>query len=161
MIATFTELLQRTRQHHAIEHATLHVLTGCHPGKRLTGYSDPLGFTILGELDEQSIRRGVGDALLRLQAGEHSLALHPNCGTNLVTSAVLVALVATIMGRKQQALERFVTTLIAVLPVILFAKTVGFYLQGYTTSNEVGDRWVAEIRPVLLAGMRAHRVLFE
>ena len=161
MIATFTELLQRTRQHHAIEHATLHMLTARHPGKRLTGYSDPLGFTILGDLDEQSIRRGVGDALLRLQAGEHSLALHPNCGTNLVTSAVLVALVATITGNKRQALERFVTTLIAVLPVVLFAKTIGFYLQGYTTSTEVADRWVAEIRPVLIGGMRAHRVLFE
>ncbi len=161
MIATFTELLHRTRQHHAIEHATLHMLTARHPSKRLTGYSDPLGFTILGDLDEQSIRRGVGDALLRLQAGEYSLALHPNCGTNLVTSAVMVALVATITGRKRQALERFVTTLIAVLPVVLFAKTIGFYLQGYTTTTEVADRWVAAIYPVSIGGMRAHRVLFE
>jgi hypothetical protein len=161
MIATFTELLHRTRQHHAIEHATLHMLTARHPGKRLAGYSDPLGFTILGELDEQSIRRGVGDALLRLQAREHSLALHPNCGTNLVTSAVLVALVATFTGHKRQALERFVTTLIAVLPVILFARSIGFYLQGYTTTTEVADRWVAAILPVSLGGLRAHRVLFE
>ncbi|MCE7984577.1 MAG: hypothetical protein DYG89_25675 [Caldilinea sp. CFX5] len=161
MIATFTELLHRTRQHHAIEHATLHMLTARHPGKRLTGYSDPLGFTILGELDEQSIRRGVGDALMRLQAGEHSLALHPNCGTNLVTNAVLVALVATITGSKRQALERFVTTLIAVLPVVLFAKTIGLYLQGYTTTTEVADRWVAAIQPISIGGLRAHRVLFE
>lgn len=161
MIATFTELLQRTRQHHAIEHATLHMLAVRHPSKRFTGYSDPLGFTIAGDVDEQSIRRAVGDALLRLQAGEHHLALHPNCGTNLVTSAALVALVATITGRKRQAAERFVTTLIAVLPVILFAKTIGFRLQGYTTSTEVADRWVAEIHPVLFVGVRAHRVLFE
>jgi len=161
MIATFTELLHRTRQHHAIEHATLHVLATRHPGKGFTGYSDPLGFTIAGDVDEQSIRRAVGDALLRLQGGEHSLALHPNCGTNLVTSAVLVALVATLTGRKRQALERFVTTLIAVLPVVLFGKTIGLYLQGYTTTTEVADRWVAAIHPVSIVGLRAHRVLFE
>ena len=161
MIATFTELLHRTRQHHAIEHATLHMLATRHPSKRFTGYSDPLGFTIAGDLDEQSLRRAVGDALLRLQAGEHSLAIHPNCGTNLVTSAVLVALVATLTGNKRNAMERFITTLIAILPVILFAKTVGHYLQGYTTSTEVGDRWVAGIHPVLLGRICAHRVVFE
>jgi len=159
MIATFTELLHRTRQHHAIEHATLHVLATRHPGKGFTGYSDPLGFTIAGDVDEQSIRRAVGDALLRLQGGEHSLALHPNCGTNLVTSAVLVALVATLTGRKRQALERFVTTLIAVLPVVLFGKIIGLYLQGYTTTTEVADRWVAAIHPVSIVGLRAHRGL--
>jgi hypothetical protein len=161
MIANFTELLHRTRQHHAIEHATLHVLTARHPGQHFTGYSDPLGFTIAGDLDETRLRRAVGDALLRLQAGEHSLALHPNCGTNLVTSAVLVALVASITGSKRQPFERFVTTLIAVLPVILFAKTIGLYLQGYTTSTEVGDRWVADIHPIMIGGMRVHRVVFE
>lgn len=161
MIATFAELLHRTRQHHAIEHATLHVLASRHTDKRFTGYSDPLGFTIAGDVDEHSLRRAVGDALLRLQAGEHSLAIHPNCGTNLVTSAVLVALVASITGRKRNALERFITTLIAVVPVIFFAKTIGLYLQGYTTSTAVGDRWVAEIYPVALGGLRAHRVVFE
>ena len=161
MIATFTELLHRTRQHHAIEHATLHMLATRHPSKRFTGYSDPLGFTIAGDLDEQSLRRAVGDALLRLQAGEHGLAIHPNCGTNLVTSAVLVALVATLTGNKRNAMERFITTLIAILPVILFAKTVGHYLQGDTTSTEVGDRCVAVIHPVLLGRICAHRVVFE
>lgn len=161
MVANFTLLLRRTRQHHAIEHATLHVLTTRHPGHRFSGYSDPLGFIIAGDVDEHTIRRAVGDALLRLQAGEHSLALHPNCGTNLVTSAVLVALVACITGGKRNPLERFVTTLLGILPVLIFAKTVGFYLQGYTTSADVSDRWVADIHPVSMGRLRAHRVVFE
>jgi len=161
MIANLTNLLRRTRQHHAIEHATIHVLSARHPGQHFSGYSDPLGFTITGDLDELSIRRAVGDALLRLQAGEHELALHPNCGTNLVTSAVLVALVALVTSRKRNLIERFATTLIGVLPVMVFAKSIGLYLQGYTTSAEVGDRWVAGIHPVSIGRVRAHRVLFE
>lgn len=161
MVANFAELLRRTRQHHAIEHATLHVLTARHPSHRFSGYSDPLGFIIIGDVDEYTLRRAVGDALLRLQAGEHSLARHPNCGTNVVTSAVLVALVAFITGSKRNPLERFVTTLIGVLPVLLFARSIGLYLQGYTTSAEVGDRWVADIHPVAIGGLHAYRVLFE
>jgi hypothetical protein len=161
MVANITLLLRRTRQHHAIEHATLHVLTARHPNQRFTGYSDPLGFLIAGDVDENTLRRAVGDALLRLQAGEHGLALHPNCGTNLVTSALLIALVATLTARKRNPLERFLTTLIGVLPALFFAKSIGLYLQGYTTSAEVGDRWVAGIQPVTIGSVRAYRVIFE
>lgn len=161
MIANFTELLQHTRQHHAIEHATLHVLSARYPGQSFSGYSDPLGFTIAGNVDENSIRRAVGDALLRLQAGEHKLALHPTCGTNLVTTAVLVALMALVVNSKRHLLERFVMTLIGVLPMMILAKPIGLYLQGYTTAADVADRWVAAIHPVSLGGIRAHRVIFE
>jgi hypothetical protein len=161
MIAHVAELLQRTRQHHAIEHATLHVLTARHPGHRFTGYSDPLGFFIVGDMDEQTLRRAVGDAMLRLQAGEHTLARHPNCGTNLVTSAVLISLVALLTNSRRSRLERFVTTLLCVTPALLFTKDIGMYLQGYTTSAEISDRWVATIHSISIGGLRAHRVLFE
>lgn len=161
MIVTVTELVHRTRQHHAIEHATLHVLSMRHPGRSFSGYSDPLGFTIVGELDEDSLRHAVGDALMRLQAGEHRLARHPNCGTNLVTSAVLIALVALVTTNRRSLLERFVMTLISVVPVMVVARPIGLYLQGYTTSADVGDRWVAEIRPIAIGSLHAHRVLFE
>ena len=46
-------------------------------------------------------------------------------------------------------------------PDLLFSKSVGMYFQGYTTLAEVGDRWVADIQPIALGGLRAHRVLFE
>lgn len=161
MIANLTELLQRTRQHHAIEHATLHVLSSRYPGQSFSGYSDPLGFTVAGDVDENALRRAVGDALLRLQAGEHKLARHPNCGTNLVTTAVLVTLMALSVNSRRHPMERFAMTLIGVVPMMILAKPIGLYLQGYTTSADVADRWVAAIHPVSLGGIRAHRVLFE
>jgi hypothetical protein len=157
-----TDLIRRTRQHHAIEHATIHLLAARIPAQRFSGYSDPLGFTIYGEVEEEELRRVVSDALLRLQAGEDQLAIHPNCGTNLATSAVLVTLAGVITGSGRRSFwERFATALVFVLPALVLARPLGAHLQRYTTLAEVADRWLAEIRPVQVGNARAYRVLFE
>ncbi|MCB0062963.1 MAG: hypothetical protein KDE19_12645 [Caldilineaceae bacterium] len=162
MVEELLDLLHRTRQHHAIEHATLHVMLGRRPYRKvLSGYSDPYGFTILGETDEESVRRGVGDALVRLQAGEKQLAVHPNCGTNFVTTAVLVTITALTTTRRTNRFERFALTLLWVLPMLVAGKALGMWLQRYTTCAEVSDRWVADIVPVNIGTMRAYRVLFD
>lgn len=161
MVEELFHLLYRTRQHHAIEHATLQILGKRADRKVLSGYSDPFGFTILGETDEEAVRRSVGDALMRLQAGEKRLAIHPNCGTNFVTAAVLITVTALITTRRPNRFERFAMTLLWVLPMLVVGKALGMWLQRYTTCAEVSDRWVAEIVPVNLGTMRAYRVLFE
>lgn len=161
MVEELAYLLHRTRQHHALEHATLHVMIQRARARSLSGYSDPFGFTIFGDTDEESVRRGVGDALLRLQAGEKSLAIHPNCGTNLVSVGLLVTLAALAAGRKKNPLERFSLTLLWVLPMIVAGKALGMKLQRYTTCADVSDRWVADIYPITLGQIRAYRVLFE
>jgi hypothetical protein len=163
MIALLTDLIRRTRQHHAIEHATIHLLTARYPERRYSGVSDPFGFTIYGEVvDEHDLRRVVGDALLRLQGGERRLAIHPNCGTNLATTGVVVTLTALITGGGRRSwVERFTTALLFVMPALLLSRPLGYRLQQYTTLADVADRWVAEIRPVNFAGPNAYRVLFE
>ena len=50
VLTTVKNAIRRTRQHHAIEHATLHVLAARFPHRRMAGYSDPGGFTIFGDL---------------------------------------------------------------------------------------------------------------
>jgi len=162
MITMFTDILRRTRQHHAIEHATIHMLSARFPHQRFTGHSDPLGFTLHGDVPEEQVRRAVGDALLRLQAGEHQLAIHPNCGTNLATTSLLVSFAALIASLGQRSLlEKFMRMVILTLPALVMARPLGFRLQTYTTLPAVGDRWVAEIRPITLGRVRAYRVLFE
>lgn len=161
MIEELLYLVRRTRQHHAIEHATLHVMSRRVGSSTLSGYSDPFGFTIFGESDLESVRRGVGDALLRLQAGEDGLAIHPNCGTNLVATGVLVTVVALFAARKRNPFERFVTTLIWILPMLITGKRLGMYLQRYTTLADVSDRWVVDVLPIRIGTLRAYRVLFE
>ncbi len=161
MIEELVHIVRRTRQHHAIEHATLHVMSRRGGSNPLSGYSDPFGFTIFGETDLESVRLGVGDALLRLQAGEQTLAIHPNCGTNLVTTGFLVTAVAMIAARKRRPFERFVTMLLWVLPMLIAGKTLGMHLQQYTTLADVSDRWVVDVLPIRIGTLRAYRVLFE
>lgn len=170
LLPTLESLVRRTRQHHAIEHATLHVLAARMPGRGLSGYSDPLGFTIYGDVDDMEVRRAVGDALLRLQAGEHALAIHPNCGTGIVVSgffATLAGFLAALSpaGRSQNGpagrLDRFLNGMVLVIVALILSKPVGLWLQEYTTLAQVADRWVVEVRPLTLGSLRAVRVVFE
>ena len=163
MLTKVQDAVRRTRQHHAIEHATLTMLSGRFPGRRMAGYSDPGGFTIFGDLTQEQVRRGVADALLRLQAGQRELAIHPNCGTNLATTGVLVSL-AALLGSKlagRGAVNRFGMALMLVMPTLVIAQPLGLRLQHYTTLATVGDRWIRAIRPLGVPGVKAHRVAFE
>ncbi len=153
---------QRTRQHHAIEHATLHMLAERFPQRHFAGYSDPQGFSVYGEVDSHDLRRAVGDALLRLQAGESHLAIHANCGTVLAATALVTTLAALVGGMGQKGVvARFTSALMWVLGALVLSKPLGLRLQRYTTSAQVTDRWVAEIRPLSTGKIFIHRVIFE
>jgi len=162
MLNVLADVVRRTRQHHAIEHATIHMLSARWPERRFSGYSDPLGFTLYGEATEEEVRRAVGDALLRLQAGERQLAIHPNCGTNLLTAGIA----AVIAGRVGSTvvngrLERFTASLALVLIALGASRPLGLRFQEYTTLAEVDDRWLAAIRPLRIGSKPVYRVLFD
>lgn len=171
MLTLLTDTIRRTRQHHAIEHATIHMLSREFPEQSFAGYSDPLGFTVYlppssqpKAIIDEDIRRAVGDGLLRLQAGEPHLAIHPNCGTNFATTGILVSLGAMIVnsGRRHPA-DRLLWTMLIVLPLLLVGYRLGNRLQRYTTLAEVTDRWVADVQevPVSLGRTRVFRVMFD
>ncbi|MDE0632493.1 MAG: DUF6391 domain-containing protein [Caldilineaceae bacterium] len=94
MLGALAAVLQQTRQHHAIEHATIHLLAARFPRRVFAGMSDPWGFTLYGQLSSEAIEEAVGEAIQRLQDGEEELAFHPNCGTNLTASILLVTAAA-------------------------------------------------------------------
>lgn len=154
--------VKRVRQHHAIEHATLHILSERFPHSTFAGYSDPLGFLIFGPIDGYGLRRAVGDAMLRLQAGESQLAIHTNCGTMLASTAMLVALAALAGGARQKGVvARFTSMLMWVLGALVVSRPLGLWLQRYTTLPEVADRWLVEVRPLSAGKVPVHRVYFE
>lgn len=90
-----------TRQVHALEHATVwvlseianqHLKTGNPPdNENLGGLSTERGFYLYGTVNRRDLHRAVRQALLRLQQGEWNLAVHPRCGTNLSVSLALTA----------------------------------------------------------------------
>jgi hypothetical protein len=142
-----------TRRNHALEHATLHILARKYDDKNLAGHSNPTGFFLFGEIALDDIRNAIQEALTRLRAGEHGLAIHPGCGTNIATSLVLPATFAFLpMQRTRSNLWRLLLIPVALLFAVLgylLSKPLGPWLQrNITTKADLGNMQVTEIRPV-------------
>src|SRR5438270_13376131 len=90
-------LSRRVRRNHALEHATITILSGMVPNLTVSARSSSRGFVILGDVDLGLLRRAADEALQRLQAGEAELAIHPNCGTNLAVGVSLMT-IGTLLG---------------------------------------------------------------
>ncbi len=88
---------RRVRQNHALEHATITILSEMIPNLSINARSYSDGFIIFRDLDLGVLRRAVDEALRRLQAGEAQLAIHPNCGTNLAVGISLMT-IGTLLG---------------------------------------------------------------
>ena len=111
-----------TRRNHALEHATLHVLAEKYLTQPMAGHSNPTGFFILGNLPTEDVQSAAAQALTRLRAGESELAIHPGCGTNIATTALLAGTLAwlTMRGAKS-TLGRIIRLPFAILFAVLGA----------------------------------------
>lgn len=160
-------VISRIRRNHGLEHATLHVLSQSLPGRSLAGHSDAGGFWLLGEVSTEELRQAVEKARLRMLAGEENLAVHPNCGTNFVTSGILAASAAMLAmlgagSSKRDRLERFPLVVSLATLALLAAQPLGLLAQQHiTTSGRPGDMRVVEIIPTRRGKVRAHRVLTQ
>jgi hypothetical protein len=89
------------RQVHALEHATVWVLSEMAGGTRsnpnvglaglLGGMSTDQGFYLYGTVNTADLQRAVHTALQRMVQGDWDLAVHPNCGTNLSVGMMVTA----------------------------------------------------------------------
>jgi hypothetical protein len=143
-------LILETRRNHALEHATLHMLARTQPGP-LAGHSNPTGYFILGDVTTDDLRAAADEARTRLNAGEHDLAVHPGCGTNIATTVGLAGTFAwlPLRGRKSTL------TRLALVPFALLFAALGFALarqlgpalqQHITTEARLGNLHIAEVR---------------
>lgn len=153
----------RIRRNHGLEHASIHVLSQKNPKRTIAGHSDPSGFWLLGQLTLQEVNEAVREALQRLRAGERSLAIHPNCGTNLVTSSMAAGFAgAFAMGGTRSSrewMERLPLAILLSMGALLLARPLGTRIQQLiTTSGDPGDLEIAEIRQSQRGQMIAHRV---
>src|SRR2546421_4284473 len=74
---------RRIRQNHALEHATITILSGMIPDLRVSARSSSNGFIIFGDVDLGLLRRAVDEALRRLQAGGGGQGVPPNFGVKI------------------------------------------------------------------------------
>lgn len=131
--------LSRVRRNHGLEHATIHLLSRRFPQRSFIGRSDPGGFYIYGEVETSILEEIVLEGLDRLQHGEHQLAIHPNCGTNLVTSGLLAggASFLALMGSDREGwrrrLDRLPNAILLAMGALLIAQPLGRTAQKHIT----------------------------
>jgi len=125
---------RRTRQNHALEHATMTILSGLVPNLSISARSNSRGFIIFGDVDLGQLRRSLDEALRRLQAGEAELAISPNCGTNLVVGVSLLTL-GTLLGMtSNRAQTRIASTAVSSVAGLVAARPLGEFVQRHFTT---------------------------
>jgi len=152
----FDDLLfsRRIRQNHALEHATITILSGMIPTLSVSARSSSDGFIIFGDVDLGMLRRALDEALTRLQAGEAELAIHPNCGTNLAVGVSLVT-IGTLFGMaSSQTRTRIATAAASSVAGWMAARPLGEYVQRhFTTLPDLAGVRVTDIARRKFLGM--------
>lgn len=156
--------ISRVRRNHALEHATLQILARMTTNLSAAGYSDANGFWIIGQVNTETLEQAVNEAASRLRAGEHQLAIHPNCGTNFVAAGAVAGTLAwlgMVFNRSgvPRNLERLPVLISLVTVGIILAQPLGPMLQvRFTVNPNIADLKVTEIARLQRNGPMVHRV---
>lgn len=154
-------ILTAIRQNHALEHATIHLLSRRKPYLRLVGRTTPAGFVIYGVVDTEEVADAASEAIVRLQQGESYLAVHPRCGTNLVVTGIMAGTAAFIFGAgdRHSKLERLPLALAAATLAAIAAQPVALEVQKrVTTTPAVEGTCIAGITRQELGKVVVHQV---
>ncbi|MBN1284772.1 MAG: hypothetical protein JXB47_05195 [Anaerolineae bacterium] len=155
--------LARVRRNHALEHATVHMLARRVPRLRVAGYSINLGFFMIGAVETAQLEAAADEALLRLRRGESRWAVHPNCGTSLLTSGLMVTLATLLAGqfthRLEQASARLPAAVLFSMAALLLARPLGINLQrDVTTEAAMGGLRITGVRRMITTPFTVHWV---
>ncbi|MCJ7622197.1 MAG: DUF6391 domain-containing protein [Anaerolineaceae bacterium] len=141
----------QVRRNHAMEHATLHMLTKKKNSQFFAGHADHRGFRIFGNATTEEVHEAVEEALVRLRAGEKRLAVHPNCGTNFVVSGIMAGCAAWLgmLGTEssfRRKLDRLPIIIMVTTLVLIYSRALGPLMQEHLTTNaKIGNLQVIEI----------------
>ena len=157
-------VIRRIRRNHGLEHATIHILSRKVKNLSIAGRSTMTGFYLYGNVTTHEVEAAVREAQQRMHNGEYGLAIHPNCGTGLVTAGLLTGMASLVgtAGMKRGLMER-----LSRLPTIVLLSTMALILsqplglalqQHFTTLGDLGDMEIVNISrselPIPLAGQR-------
>ncbi len=161
-----TPLLSRLRRNHALEHATITLLTRRFPNQTLIGYSFPGGFLVIGNVPTEAVYSAAQEALSRLRSGEWQLAIHPHCGTNLMTTALLVGGLGWLSLWRARTLREK----LAALPLTIALATLGLVVsqplgpllqKHVTTHHDPQGLSIVEVVAMKIGSRLVHRVVTQ
>lgn len=157
-------IISRIQRNHGLEHATIHVLSEHHSGFSAQGNSNHRGFYLnvfSDTLTYDDVVAAVNEAFTRMKNGEHSLAVHPNCGTVLLTTATMTTVAAQAafaVESIRQGKERtdssvfvggFSSAILASVIALIASRPMGLHLQEkYTTEGNLGDMQLVQVKKI-------------
>ena len=158
------DAIQAVRQNHALEHATIHVLSRRCPTVALVGRTTPSGFVLYGQVDTAAVADAAAEALLRLATGERHLAVHPRCGTNLVVVGMVAGLAGFVggWGPSRSRLERLPLALSAAIVGAVVGQPLARLVQQHvTTSASVEGVTIDSVSRQEMGRLVAHHIVLR
>ena len=130
------------RQNHALEHATIVLLSRKYPDVRLAGVSS-----------------AAQEALQLLRTTQPELAIHERCGTNLAVAGMLTGLSAMAVAKMRKPFNTANNVILASTAALIMARPLGMTVQRYfTTKTPNASMVIVKVAPMSLFGTSAHFV---
>lgn len=147
------------KQNHALEHATIVLLSRQFPDVRLAGISFAAGFFVFGELPTEAILPAAEEALNLLRTTSPEMAIHERCGTNLAVTGILTGLAAMTVARMRRPYNSVNNVILATTAALILARPLGLTVQRYVTTQTPNESMViTDVRAMTLFGTPAHFV---
>ena len=147
------------KQNHALEHATIVLLSRKYPDVRLAGISFAAGFFVFGDVPTEAILPAAQEALHLLRTTSPELAIHERCGTNLAVTGIVTSLSAMTVARLRRPYGNFNNVMLATTAAIILSRPLGLTVQRYVTTQTPNETMVITgVKPMRFLGNPAHFV---
>ena len=137
------------KQNHALEHATIVLLSKKYPDVRFAGISFAAGFFVFGDVPTEAIRPTAEEALQLLRTSQPELAVHERCGTNLAVAGMLTGLSAMTVAKLRKPYNTANNVILASTAALILARPLGLTVQRYfTTQTPNSSMTITGVRPL-------------
>jgi hypothetical protein len=147
------------KQNHALEHATIVLLSKKFPDVRLAGISFASGFFVFGDVPPEAILPAAREALTLLRSTKPELAIHERCGTNLAVAGMLTGLSAMTVAKMRKPFNTANNVILASTAALILARPLGLTVQRYfTTQTPNATMTITGVKQRSFFGTTAHFV---
>jgi hypothetical protein len=123
------------KQNHALEHATIVLLTKKYPEVRLSGISFAAGFFVFGDVPTEAVLPAAEEALQLLRTTQPELAVNERCGTNLAVAGLLTGLSAMAVAKMRRPYNTPNNVILASTAALILARPLGLLVQRHITTQ--------------------------
>jgi hypothetical protein len=147
------------RQNHALEHATIVLLSRRFPQIHLAGISFAAGFFVFGKVPAEAVLSAGEEALELLRTTSPEMAIHERCGTNLAVTGILTGLAAMTVTKMRRPYNAVNNVILATMIALIISRPLGLTVQRYiTTQTPNASMTITGVKQLKLLGNPAHFV---